>query len=364
MHSRMDFRFVAGDGAGMSLIGLMLTVLLSSSVACGGPAVAPPDAAKNTAGEPASAAADHAAHDHGNAGAAPGAGDPAAAGAPAEHEHAHDATGAATADGAARFAPEVFGVSGGDYGITFAPDGRTIYFTRAVPTEGSEAIYFTRLSERRWTEPQVAPFSGRFHDKEPYLSPDGTRLYFASRRPVRGGTAKDDFDLWQVELAGDRWGEPARLDGVSSDQDDDYPAVSAEGYLVFGRTDEHGNLDLWIASLLGGRASPAERLPAPINSVYPEADPWITPDGGSIVFSSPRLYPDSRGQGDLYVIHRSGEAWSEPVSLGPAVNSIAHEYGPALSADATTFYFSRGFGGHVWVLPASALSALDFAHQP
>src|SRR6187401_3205435 len=41
--------------------------------------------------------------------------------------------------------------------------------------------------------------------------------------------------------------------------------------------------------------------------------------------------------------------WSEPINLGPNVNSIALERGPAISKDGLSLYFARldgtGFGG-------------------
>ncbi len=273
-----------------------------------------------------------------------------------EHDHDHEAE--AVEGAAVRFAEEAFGDNDGDYGLTFAPDGESVFFTRALPSGGGEAIYSSRLIDGAWSTPEPAPFSGRFHDKEPYVSPDGHRLYFASRRPVRGFTARVDLDIWYVERNGDIWGEPVHVEAVSSPYNDDYPAVSGDGTLVFARNDEDDNIDLWIASGAGeGHAAP-RRLDRPIKSVYAEADPWIAPDGRMLIFSSPRISQESQGQGDLYIVHRQGDGWTAPVSLGPQVNSIAHEYGPALSPDGATFYFSRGFGGQVWTVPVARLDRL------
>ncbi|MBK8368965.1 MAG: PD40 domain-containing protein [Bacteroidetes bacterium] len=36
----------------------------------------------------------------------------------------------------------------------------------------------------KYSKPKVASFSGKYHDLEPFLSPDGLRLYFSSDRPL------------------------------------------------------------------------------------------------------------------------------------------------------------------------------------
>jgi len=274
-----------------------------------------------------------------------------------DHEEGGDAAGFESA--AVLFAEDIFGGTSGDYGMVFAPDGQTIFFTHSMPAASSEAIYFTRLVAGQWSEPEPAPFSGRFHDREPFVSPDGNRVYFASRRPLRGRAQKPDFDIWYAERRADSWGDPVRVDAVSSPYNDDYPAVAADGTLVFARNDDADNVNLWIA-YGSDRGLVAPRvLGRPINTVFAEADPWIAPDGRFIIFSSPRSSPDAQGQGDLYVIHRVGDAWTRPATLGAHVNSVGHEYGAALSPDGATFFFSRGLGGQVWTIPSSFLENLQ-----
>lgn len=280
---------------------------------------------------------------------------------PVDHSdpnHTHDDEAAADSV-AVRFGDEVFGANTGDYGSSFTPDGGAVFFTRALPDSSNEAIYLVRRDGGRWGEPELAPFSGEFHDKEPYVAPDGSRVYFASRRPVRGTSPRDDLDIWYVESTDGGWGDPVHVDAVSSAYNDDYPAVAADGTLVFARNDDDDDIDLWIAYPSGEGLGRARRFARPINSVYAEADPWIAADGNKIVFSSPRLTSTAQGQGDLYVIHRLADGWTPAASLGVNVNSIAHEYGPELSPRGDAFYFSRGFGGRVWTVPVSALENFD-----
>jgi hypothetical protein len=58
--------------------------------------------------------------------------------------------------------------------------------------------------------PKTAEFSGKFSDKDPFIAPDGKRIFFASVRP-NGRGEKNNFDIWFVEKTSDGWGEAKNL---------------------------------------------------------------------------------------------------------------------------------------------------------
>ena len=166
-----------------------------------------------------------------------------------------NASASGSALAAKLFADGVINTSADEYGPTFMPDGRTLYFVRRVSRSGPEFIMVSQLSNDRWSEPRTAEFSGQYFDKEPYISPDGKRLYFASQRPVTGTEAKKgrDFDLWYVEKTGRGWGPPRHLGPlVNTPGYENYPAVTADGTLYFAsvRDGGRGQNDLYRARLV------------------------------------------------------------------------------------------------------------------
>ena len=73
-----------------------------------------------------------------------------------------------------------------EFGGSMTSDGREIYFCRSVPPHYFYTMYVSRFEEGRWSHPEVLPFSGRWRDSDPVLSPDGQQLFFVSDRAVDG----------------------------------------------------------------------------------------------------------------------------------------------------------------------------------
>ncbi len=81
---------------------------------------------------------------------------------------------------------------------------------------------------------------------------------------------------------------------------------------------------------------------APFSGEFSDIDPFITPDGHTLYFSSIRPVDNAtRGDIDLWKVERMGQGWGQPIRLGPQVNSPDDELYPSVSADGT-IYFASG----------------------
>lgn len=78
---------------------------------------------------------------------------------------------------------------------------------------------------------------------------------------------------------------------------------------------------------------------APFSGTYTDIDPHVTPDGNRLYFSSIRpVDGQAKDDLDLWMIERTANGWSEPVHLGPEVNSDLDELYPSASADGTLYF--------------------------
>jgi Tol biopolymer transport system component len=248
------------------------------------------------------------------------------------------------------FAEGVVSTSADEFGATFSRDGKTVLFSRSVPRSNLYLICEATFRDGRWTEPRVASFSGRFWDFDPVFTPDGSKVVFASDRPIPGKKKPDkDFDLWVVErTTSGAWGEPRPFGpNVNSDEDETFGSMASDGTLYFVSAREGGraHLALFRSRLVNGEYGPPEKLRGPVNDPLNwSLEVLVAPDQ-SYLLLVPYGRPDGAGSFDIYVSRRDGESWTAPVSLGPKVNTRARDYSPRFSPDGRFLFWSseRGF---------------------
>ena len=233
------------------------------------------------------------------------------------------------------FAPGV--ISTGDYEshATFTPDGRELYFLKMAPDFSRWNIFVSRYKDGRWSQPEVAPFSGQYQDADPYITADGKYFYFISDRPVEpGGKRQAHHDIWVMDKTGSGWSAPRHLPApVNSDVDEFYPICLKNGTLYFGsqRKESKGACDIYRAVPQGDGSYSVENLGPPINTEAGEYEAFVTEDERVLLLAAGKR-PDSLGDFDLYVSHKQRDGkWSAPANLGPEINSPARELSPKLT---------------------------------
>jgi hypothetical protein len=231
-----------------------------------------------------------------------------------------------------------------DLNSAFTPDGRAVYFTKSTANLAFWTIVVSHFRNGAWTTPEVAPFSGRYSDADPFVSHDGQRLFFISRRPVTGSAGREPH-IWYVEKTNSGWSDPKNIGILNGPAGEYYPTTSAGGTLYFAaiRPGGHGRNDLYRSRLVDGVYQEPENLGRPVNSEYNEGDAVVAPDESYIILTITGR-PDDMGSGDLYISERTGNTWSAPRHLGPRVNSKYLEFCPILSPDGKYLFLSSTRG--------------------
>ncbi|MBD3404495.1 hypothetical protein GF420_16515 [candidate division GN15 bacterium] len=99
-------------------------------------------------------------------------------------------------------------------------------------------------------------------------------------------------------------------------------------------------LDIYEADLVDGMAVNVRNLGPNVNSVYPDGEHAIHPDGRTLYFGS--LRPGGSGNTDIWMSTRDSSGWTPAVNLGTTINSLANDYQPTFTADGDTMYFASG----------------------
>ena len=241
------------------------------------------------------------------------------------------------------FAPGVVSTGLSTRDVAMMPDGSELYFSATLG--GRTAILVTEQQEAGvWTEPVVAPFSGRYLDIEPAISPDGQKFFFLSTRPQSGQEELPGWvyqDIWVMDRESDGWGEPYNLGPpVNSDSPEYFPSVTADGTLYFTREGADRASSIARSRFVDGVYTEPERLGPEVNCGTNRFNAFVAPDESYVIV--PALgRDDSLGGVDYYVVFRSDDdTWSEPVNLGDAINqSEGREWSASLSPDSKYLFF-------------------------
>jgi len=243
------------------------------------------------------------------------------------------------------FAPGIVSTGMFTRDIAMTPDGGEIYFCVAVGSYTVTTILVTKLVDGRWTAPEVMPQMDRpgSMNLEPCVSPDGQSFFFFSDRPdTAAGEVKGEEDIWVMHREGDSWGEPRNLGPpVNSEDPEFFPSVTRDGTLYFTRGKRGGRIErIYRSRLVDGVYGEPEELPERVNCGTTRFNAFIAPDESYLIVPAVGR-EDSYGGVDYYVVFRdSADRWSEPVNLGPLVNTEgSQEYSPFVSRDGQYFFF-------------------------
>jgi len=240
------------------------------------------------------------------------------------------------------FAPGVICTPMDELNACFSPDGKTIFFSLNAIGNKLGIIMMSEFRKGKWTTPVKAPFSsGKYTDYDPFISPDGTKLFFISNRPVPERKDKGmNFDIYIVEKVNGKWSSEAKNAGpvINNEKNQFYPSVAANGNLYFSSVAD-SSYDIFCSSFSKGQYQPPVKLKGSINTKNGEVDNCISPDEAFIVFAGYNR-KEGRGSGDIYISFNINGEWTEGLNLGDDINTKAWEYCPILSPDGQYLFFT------------------------
>ena len=192
--------------------------------------------------------------------------------------------------------------------LAFSPDGKEMWWSRwRLPHDLDkypQVIMYITYNNGRWSVPKAAAFSGKYRDGGPSFSPDGSRIYFYSRRPLHGDSEKmhDNNDIWYVKRNQNGWSQPIHLGpSVNSSYTDATPSIAANGNMYFTSDriqyeDPTGNMDIFVSEFRDGDFTESKGLGPAINTSYAiDCLPFIAPDESYLIFSRDSRRFDSEG---------------------------------------------------------------------
>lgn len=239
-----------------------------------------------------------------------------------------------------------------------SPDGLSLYMASPRPGGlGSNDIW---VAERFDTD---EPYGEAYNLGAPVNSPEadycptplnGFYLLFVSTRPGPDACGGGDIHIVRNHPA-HGWTDPVRLgcaedgEGPNTAGGEFSPSLveyGGEVYLYYS-SDGGGDQDIYVSQMLeDGSFSVGERVDE-LSTPDDDRMPNISKDGREIVFSSNRAtWGDGEaafGGQDVYTSSREStdDPWSDPVNLGPGINTADSETRASMSRDRERMLFGR-----------------------
>jgi len=211
-------------------------------------------------------------------------------------------------------------------------------------------LYFVTLNtyDGGWGYPRSLDVCNYDAECYPWISGNGHYLLFCSinfngpPRPGHQGTENWDVYISEWDSVHQRWGTERNIGPIINTlAQERRPSCSWNcDTLYFNRYDK--DEDIYMTTYDGTDWTTPVALPSPVNTMFNDEHPAISPDGKRLYFTSDR--PDGHGGSDIWVAHWDGFAWSSVENMGPVINTPNEETRPFESYDGQRFYFSNNHG--------------------
>lgn len=233
-----------------------------------------------------------------------------------------------------------------------APDGKTLYVNRKdfPPNSSDDEIWFaTSENKRDWSKLQHVgpPLNNANSNSVSSISPDGNTMLLSSQYFKDVNSYGEGFSIAYRTKEGWSLPENAEIKNyANTDRFRNY-FQSNDGKKVFmnvRREDTKGESDLYVSFLQKDNSwSEPMNLGDQINSSGAECCAFLASDNSTLYFSSNGF--NGYGSNDIYMSRRldnSWQNWSDPLNIGPPVNTDDWDAYYTLPASGDYAYFVKG----------------------
>ncbi|MFN8209522.1 MAG: hypothetical protein U0T33_00955 [Bacteroidales bacterium] len=176
------------------------------------------------------------------------------------------------------------------------------------------------------------------------FSPDGTRMYFASRRSVIPGEespyrdSKYNENIFISVLIDGKWSNAIQVSKNLTTEFCETPLmIDRTGNVMYIYAGYEGNGDILYSEFKKGEWKTPQPVPFPLNTEATESAIAICPAENELAYVSDR---GKTGGKDIYFMERNGNKWMKPYNAGDSINSELDEESVSYSRGGDTIWFS------------------------
>lgn len=224
-------------------------------------------------------------------------------------------------------------------------DGNTLAFTTRT-TNGNKIFVSKKDENGNWSKPvDITRNLGSKNLTTSYLSYEGTELYLIENDPKNS-------EIVVSFLQKRKWSSPVKAaKPINSKSNETHVCVTRDGNTVYFTSDRkggQGGFDIWVSTVNNGRWSEPINLGPNVNTPFDEATPFLSPDDKFLFFSSQGH--NTMGGFDVFYTNLQGS---------PNVKNIGY---PLNTSDDEVFYFPTSLSsGYIAKFAPDGFGKLDIA---
>jgi tetratricopeptide (TPR) repeat protein len=232
-----------------------------------------------------------------------------------------------------------------EYYPSLTIDGSKMIFTRRE--DGDEDFYESSFLDGIWSKaiPVPGKINTNLNEGAQNISQDGEWLIFTGCNYPEGAGSCDLYISYKTKNGS--WTEGENLGNIiNTDFWEASPSLSPDKsklYFASSRLGGYGGKDIWVSTRqINGKWGKPENLGPEINTPADEGCPFIHPDNQTLYFNSNGH--EGYGLTDLFLVRKKDDnSWGTPLNLGYPINTIDDEGSLIVAADGKTgFYASDG----------------------
>lgn len=243
-----------------------------------------------------------------------------------------------------------------DISPVISPDGQSLYFTRQNHPENvkieTQDIWVSTITNSVFSNAARlgSPLNNSENNSLASITPDGnTALILNVYNP--DGTMEKGVSISRRTENG--WGQPEKVvieDFYNDSPYGEYFLLNSGNILLMTvqRKDGIGNKDICVSFLKeDGTWTKPQNLGPMINTVGSEISPFMASDNRTLYYAT--SCKPGYGNADIFMSRRIGDgwdSWTEPVNLGPKINTNGFDAYYTLPANGEYAYFVSYAGGN------------------
>lgn len=199
-------------------------------------------------------------------------------------------------------------------------------------------VFVIKNNNGTWSKPKKAFFNSEYNEHGMSFSPDGNTIYFSSTRPTNIKDVANTWHIWKSEKVNGVWEEPTFVDIPNLRKKlVSHPTITNSGTLYFHSSNlDYTKMDIYHSKKENGNFKNAEKTLAGIKSNERKCTPYISPNEDYLIYAS------VNNELDLMITYNDGKGnWVNTKKLNKKINNKG-QGNPYVTANNKFLFFTTG----------------------